>query len=174
MTKVQDIFTTAIDFIGKDKVSELLRSFGCNEEPTAEVCMEVLNREGKAFSIPFGDMMKAAAKTPKAKAIMRKAAKMSKASGTAGTSSLTDDQKAQAGLSWFTAIADLLGKGVENVDDIVNATNGTNATLAQAQLLEAQRRQEEASQKSTLYWILGGVAVLIVVMIFVIALSKRS
>lgn len=170
MTKIQAIFKTAIDLIGADKVSELLRSFGCNEEPTAEVCMEVLNREGKAFSVPFGEMLQAAAKTPKAKAIMRKAAKMSKASGTTGI----DDAKATIALQYIQSIGGLLGKGVENVDDIINATNGTNSTLAYAQLLEAQRRQQEASQKSTLYWILGGIGILVVVMIFVIALSKRS
>ena len=171
MTKVQATFQVAIDAIGKDKVGALLERFGCYEEPTAQVCMEVLDREGAAFGKPFGELMKKA--TPNAKKIFRDAAKLSKAAGKGGDS-MTAEQKSQQGLAWFSAIGDLLGKGVENVDDIVNATNGTNATLAQAQLLEAQRRQEEASQKSTLYWLLGGVGVLVVVMIFVIALSKRS
>lgn len=182
MTKVQAIFTTAIDFIGKDRVSGLLRKFGCDEEPTAEVCMEVLNREGKAFSIPFGKMMQAASKTPRAKAIMLKAAKMNKATGNgSNTEKLTAEQKSQMGLNWFNAIGGFFAKGLDNVDDIINAVDGTNKDIAQAQLMQqnylmqdALNRREEASQKKTLYWILGGIGVLVIVMIFVIALAKRS
>ena len=172
MTKVQAIFTSAIDFIGKDKVSGLLASLGYTGTPTAALCTEVLNREGKKFSVPFGKLMLNAAKKPETKAKLLKAAKLAKASGK--TDGMTDEEKSEAGLKWFSAIASLFATGIENVDDIINATNGTNQTLANAAYLEALRKQEEAQQKQTLYWILGGIGILLVIVVFVIALSKRS
>ena len=96
------------------------------------------------------------------------------AGATTGTTGMTAEQKSQQGLQWFNAIAGLFGTAINSVDDIANATNGTNATLAMSQYMAEQRKAEEAAQKTTLYWILGGVGVLLIVTIFVIALSKRS
>lgn len=180
MTKEKAIFTFAIDAIGRKKVSKLLQKLGYQGEPTAELCMEVMDKEGKAFALPFGKLMQQAAKDPRTKAKLLAAAKLDKAAGTnaginaGATSGMTAEQKSQQGLAWFNAIAGLFGTAINSVDDIANATNGTNATLAMSQYMAEQRRAEEAAQKTTLYWILGGVGVLLIVTIFVIALSKRS
>lgn len=180
MTKEKAIFTFAIDAIGRKKVSKLLQKLGYQGEPTAELCMEVMDKEGKAFALPFGKLMQQAAKDPQTKAKLLAAAKLDKAAGTnaginaGATSGMTAEQKSQQGLAWFNAIAGLFGTAINSVDDIANATNGTNATLAMSQYMAEQRRAEEAAQKTTLYWILGGVGVLLIVTIFVIALSKRS
>ena len=183
MTKEKAIFTFAIDAIGRKKVSKLLQKLGYQGEPTAELCMEVMDKEGKAFALPFGKLMQQAAKDPQTKAKLLAAAKLDKAAGTnagvnagatAGTTGMTAEQKSQQGLAWFNAIAGLFGTAINSVDDIANATNGTNATLAMSQYMAEQRKAEEAAQKTTLYWILGGVGVLLIVTIFVIALSKRS
>ena len=173
MTKEKAIFTFAIDAIGKDKVSELLQELGYSAEPTPELLMDVLDREGKAFSVPFGKLMKKAAKNPKSKAMLLAAAKVSKASGE-NTSGMTAEEKSKLGLKWFDSIATLFGTAINSVDDIANATNGTNSQLALAQLEREQRLREEASQKTTLYWILGGVGILLVIVIFAIALTKRN
>lgn len=183
MTKEKAIFTFAIDAIGRKKVSKLLQKLGYQGEPTAELCMEVMDKEGKAFALPFGKLMQQAGKDPRTKAKLLAAAKLDKAAGanagvnagaTAGTTGMTAEQKSQQGLQWFNAIAGLFGTAINSVDDIANATNGTNATLAMSQYMAEQRKAEEAAQKTTLYWILGGVGVLLIVTIFVIALSKRS
>ncbi len=180
MTKEKAIFTFAIDVIGRKKVSKLLQKLGYQGEPTAELCMEVMDKEGKAFALPFGKLMQQAGKDPRTKAKLLAAAKLDKAAGTnaginaGATSGMTAEQKSQQGLAWFNAIAGLFGTAINSVDDIANATNGTNATLAMSQYMAEQRRAEEAAQKTTLYWILGGVGVLLIVTIFVIALSKRS
>ena len=183
MTKEKAIFTFAIDAIGRKKVSKLLQKLGYQGEPTAELCMEVMDKEGKAFALPFGKLMQQAAKDPQTKAKLLAAAKLDKAAGTnagviagatTGTTGMTAEQKSQQGLQWFNAIAGLFGTAINSVDDIANATNGTNATLAMSQYMAEQRKAEEAAQKTTLYWILGGVGVLLIVTIFVIALSKRS
>ena len=184
MTKEKAIFTFAIDAIGRKKVSKLLQKLGYQGEPTAELCMEVMDKEGKAFALPFGKLMQQAAKDPQTKAKLLAAAKLDKAAGAnagtnagvnaGSTSGMTPEQKSQQGLQWFNAIAGLFGTAINSVDDIANATNGTNATLAMSQYMAEQRKAEEAAQKTTLYWILGGVGVLLIVTIFVIALSKRS
>lgn len=171
MTKVQAIFKTALDLIPGDKVRELLEGLGYDAEPTPALCMEVLEQEGPAFSVPFGKLMKEAANTPEAKALFLVAARKMKASGTSG---LTAEQKSQMGLTWFNSIADLFGKGLNSASDIANATNGTNQTLAMAQYYAELRRQEEAAQRTTLYWILGGIGVLLIVVIFIVALTKRN
>ena len=178
MKKEKAIFAFALDCIKPAKVSKLLKRFGYSGTPTPELLMEIMDKEGKAFALPFGKLMQEAAKDPETKAKLLAAAKVSKAAGqngaATGTSNLTAQQKSDMGLQWFSAIAGLFGTAINSVDDIANATNGTNATLAMAQYTEAQRKAEEAQQKTTLYWILGGVGILLVVVVFVIALSKRS
>ena len=179
MTREKAIFTFVIDVLGTEKVGKLLQKFGYEETPTPELCMEVLDKEGHAFAVEFGKLMKQAGKTPKAKAKLLAAAKLAKAagqSGAAGTtgSGMTAEQKSEQGLQWFNAIAGLFGTAINSVDDIANATNGTDALIAQSQLEREERLRQEASQKTTLYWILGGLGVVLVVAIFVIALSKRS
>lgn len=172
MTKEKAIFVFALDIIGTKKVGKLLQTFGYNGTPTPELCMDVLDKEGKAFAVPFGKLMKQAAKKPEAKAKLLSAARVNKAAGQGGT--MTAEQKSQQGLAWFNAIAGLFGTAINSVDDIANATNGTNASVALAQLEREERLREEAAQKTTLYWIIGGVGILLVVVIFVIALTKRN
>ena len=185
MTKVEAIFTFSIDAIGKKKVSQLLQKFGYSGEPTAELCMEVMDKEGKAFALPFGKLMRKAAKNPQTKAKLLEAASLSKAGGAQGAaagvngaattgSTLTAQQKSDMGLQWFEKIASLVGVTLNSVDDIANATNGTNLNSSLALLQSEERKKEEAAQKTTLYWILGGIGILLIVTIFVIALSKRS
>lgn len=176
MSTVLAIFNTALDLIGTDKVGGLLKSLGYESEPTPALCIEVLDREGENFSKPFGEMMLQAAKSPVAKAKFLVAAQnLSKASGTTGAaSSLTAQQKSDMGLAWFEKIGGLLATGISSVDDIIDATNGTNAMNAQAAYLYQQRLAEEQQQKKTLYWIIGGIGVLLIVTVFIIALSKRS
>ena len=188
MTREKAIFAFVIDVMGAEKVGNLLKKFGYDGTPTPELCMQVLDKEGKAFAVPFGKLAKQAGKSPKAKAILLAQAKLSKAAGQAkgaagtgtatGTTTtgtpLTAEQKSQQGLQWFNAIAGLFGTAINSVDDIANATNGTNANLALAQMEREERRREEASQKTTLYWILGGIGILLVVVIFVVALTKRQ
>lgn len=176
MTREKAIFTFVIDVLGTEKVGTVLQKFGYEGTPTPELCMEVLDKEGHAFAVEFGKLMKQAGKTPKAKAKLLAAAKLAKAAGQSGanTSGMTAEQKSEQGLQWFNAIAGLFGTAINSVDDIANATNGTNALVAQSQLEREERLRQEASQKTTLYWILGGLGVVLVVAIFVIALSKRS
>lgn len=171
MNIVQATFTTALDLIGTDKVRDLLEELGYNDEPTPALCMEILDREGRNFSIPFGKLLKEAVNTPAAKAWFLVAARKNKASG---ASTLTAEQKSNMGLAWTNTIADLFVKGLDSTSDILNATNGTNQTVAMAQYYAELRRQEEASQKTTLYWILGGIGVLLIVVIFIVALTKRN
>lgn len=190
MTREKAIFAFVIDVMGAEKVGNLLKKFGYDGTPTPELCMQVLDKEGKAFAVPFGKLAKQAGKSPKAKAILLAQAKLSKAAGqangTAGTGTatgttttttgtpMTAEQKSQQGLAWFNSIANLFGTAINSVDDIANATNGTNANLALAQMEREERLREEASQKTTLYWILGGIGILLVVVIFVVALTKRQ
>jgi hypothetical protein len=184
MTREKAIFAFVIDVVGAKKVGNLLKQFGYDGEPTPELCMQVLDREGKAFAVPFGELAKEAGKSPKAKAKLLAAAKLNKAAGQAGAAGtvagtttgtpMTAEQKSQQGLAWFNAIAGLFGTAINSVDDIANATNGTNANLALAQMEREERLREEAAQKTTLYWILGGIGILLVVVIFVVALTKRQ
>lgn len=176
MGTVLAIFTTALDLIGKDKVGGLLKSLGYESEPTPALCIEVLDREGANFGKPFGQMMLEAAKSPVAKAKFLVAAqRLSKANGaTQDASGLTAQQKSDMGLAWFEKIGGLLTTGMASVDDIIDAANGTNAMNAQAAYMYQQRLAEEQQQKKTLYWIIGGIGVLLIVTVFIIALSKRS
>ena len=183
MGTVLAIFTTALDLIGKDKVGGLLKSLGYESEPTPALCIEVLDREGANFGKPFGQMMLEAAKSPVAKAKFLVAAqRLSKANGstpnaggsTPDANGLTAQQKSDMGLAWFEKIGGLLTTGLSSVDDIMNAANGTNAMQAQAQYLYQQRLAEEQQQKKTLYWVIGGIGVLLIVTVFIIALTKRS
>ena len=108
--------------------------------------------------------------------MLNKAAGQANPAGTATTTGtpMTAQQKSDAGLQWFNAIASLFGTAINSVDDIANATNGTNATLAQAELQRQELLRQEQAQKTTLYWILGGIGVLLIVVIFVVALTKRQ
>ena len=173
MDKATAIFTFAIDAIGADKVAELLQKLGYTGEPTAELCKQVLDEKGKAFAAPFGKLMKKAANNPSTKATLLAAAKIAKASGEK-TSNMTAEEKSEMGLQWFNSLAGLFGTVINSVDDIANATNGTNTNAALYQLEREQRLREEANQKTTLYWILGGVGILLVIVIFAIALPKRN
>lgn len=179
MTREQAIFALTIDVVGTQKIANLLQKFGYEGKPTPELCMQALDEHGKNFAVPFGKLMKQAGKSPKAKATLLAAAKKNKAAGQAGTDGagttpLTAEQKSEQGLQWFNAIAGLFGTAINSVDDIANATNGTNTNLALAQMQREERMRLEAEQKSTLYWILGGIGVLLVVVIFVVALTKRQ
>lgn len=175
MTREKAIFSFTLDVLGKEKVGALLAQFGYDGTPTPELCMQALNEQGKAFAKPFGKLMKQAAKAPEAKKKLLAAAKMNKAAGgTTTTSGMTAEQKSEQGLQWFNAIASLFGTAINSVDDIANATNGTNTALAQAQMEREERLRQEAQQKTTLYWILGGIGLLLIVVIFVVALTKRQ
>lgn len=176
MTRTEAIFALIIDVMGQKKVGALLQKFGYDQSPTPELCMQALDENGKAFAVPFGKLARQAARSPKTKEYLLASAKLEKAAGQAGApgATLTPEQKSEQGLQWFNAIANLIGTGLNSVDDIANATNGTTNTFAQAELQRQERMRQEAQQKTTLYWILGGVGVLLIVVIFVIALTKRQ
>lgn len=176
MTRTEAIFALVIDVMGQNKVSALLQKFGYDQSPTPELCMQALEENGKAFAVPFGKLARQAARSPKTKQILLASARLEKAAGQAGASGtgMTAEQKSEQGLQWFNAIASLIGTGLNSADDLVNATNGTNQAYAQAELQRQERMRQEAQQKTTLYWILGGVGVLLIVVIFVIALTKRQ
>lgn len=178
MTREKAIFAFVIEVLGTEKVGKLLKKFGYDGTPTPELCMQALDKEGHAFAVPFGKLMKQAGKSPKAKAKLLAAAKLSKAAGQAATDAngnpLTAEQKSQQGLQWFNAISSLFGTAINSVDDIADATNGTNKSLALAQMQREERLRQEAQQKTTLYWILGGIGILLIVVIFVVALTKRQ
>ena len=182
MTRSKAIFAFVIDVMGKDKVGAVLKQVGYAGNPTPELCLKALDKRGKAFAVPFGKLAVQAGKSPKAKeirlanAMLSKAAGQANAAGTATTTGtgMTAQQKSEAGLQWFNAIASLFGTAINSVDDIANATNGTNATLAQAELQRQELLRQEQAQKTTLYWILGGIGVLLIVVIFVVALTKRQ
>lgn len=165
--------TAFINLIGEDKVSELLQSLGCYDAPTADTCIAVLDECGEKFAVPFGHMLQEASKDPSAKAQLLKAAKFAKASGQK-TSTLTAEQKSNMALNWVNTIGGLLTTGVSSATQLSNSINGTDLALAEMQRLRQEREYEEAKQKTTLYWILGGLGILLIVVIFVIALSKRS
>ena len=84
MTREKAIFAFVIDVMGAEKVGNLLKKFGYDGTPTPELCMQVLDKEGKAFAVPFGKLAKQAGKSPKAKAILLAQAKLSKAAGAEG------------------------------------------------------------------------------------------
>lgn len=176
MTRTEAIFALVIDVMGQRKVGALLQKFGYDQSPTPELCMQALDENGKAFAVPFGKLARQAARSPKTKEYLLASAKLEKAAGQAGApgATLTPEQKSEQGLQWFNAIANLIGTGLNSVDDIANATNGTNTLNAQAMLEQQERMRQEAQQKTTLYWILGGIGVLLIVVIFVIALTKRQ
>lgn len=182
MTRSKAIFAFVIDVMGKDKVGAVLKQVGYAGNPTPELCLKALDKRGKAFAVPFGKLAVQAGKSPKAKEILLANATLSKAAGqanAAGTATttgtgMTAQQKSDAGLQWFNAIASLFGTAINSVDDIANATNGTNAALAQAELQRQELLRQEQAQKTTLYWILGGIGVLLIVVIFVVALTKRQ
>lgn len=182
MTRSKAIFAFVIDVMGKDKVGAVLKQVGYAGNPTPELCLKALDKRGKAFAVPFGKLAVQAGKSPKAKeillanAMLSKAAGQANAAGTATTTGtgMTAQQKSEAGLQWFNAIASLFGTAINSVDDIANATNGTNAALAQAELQRQELLRQEQAQKTTLYWILGGIGVLLIVVIFVVALTKRQ
>lgn len=182
MTRTKAIFAFVIEVMGKDKVGAVLKQVGFAGNPTPELCLKALDKRGKAFAVPFGKLAVQAGKSPKAKEILLANAMLSKAAGqanAAGTATstgtgMTAQQKSDAGLQWFNAIASLFGTAINSVDDIANATNGTNAALAQAELQRQELLRQEQAQKTTLYWILGGIGVLLIVVIFVVALTKRQ
>lgn len=183
MTRSKAIFAFVIEVMGKDKVGAVLKQVGFAGNPTPELCLKALDKKGKAFAVPFGKLAAEAGKSPKAKEILLANAMLSKAAGQAnaagkgitGTATgMTAQQKSDAGLQWFNAIASLFGTAINSVDDIANATNGTNVALAQAELQRQELLRQEQAQKTTLYWILGGIGVLLIVVIFVVALTKRQ
>ena len=178
MTREKAIFAFVIEVMGKEKVGAVLKQVGFAGNPTPELCLKALDKRGKAFAVPFGKLARQAGQSPKAKEILLASAKMNKAAGQAGATTpgtgLTPEQKSENGLAWFNAIAGLFGTAINSVDDIANATNGTNNNLALAQLEREERLRQEAAQKTTLYWILGGIGMLLIVVIFVVALTKRQ
>lgn len=174
MNSAYSYFAVALDLISTDKVRALFKRLGYQSQVSAASCMEILDQEGARFGVPFAQMAKEAARTPVAKAKFLTAAQMSKASGSSAGSGMSAAQKSEMGMQWFDKISTLLLGGMQSVDDIVNATNGTDGTLAQAALLQQQLQYQEQQQKKTLYWILGGLGVIIIVIVFVTALSKRS
>ena len=175
MTREKAIFAFVIEVMGKEKVGAVLKQVGFAGNPTPELCLKALDKRGKAFAVPFGKLARQAGQSPKAKEVLLQSAKVNKAAGanTAGTS-LTAEQKSQQGLDWFNAIAGLIGKGIDSADDLINATNGTTGLYAQAELERQERLRQEASQKNTVYLVLGGIGVLLIVAIFVFALTKRQ
>ena len=173
MTKLQAIMTAFINLIGEDKVSDLLQSLGCYDAPTADTCIAVLDQCGEKFAVPFGHMLQDATKDPAAKKQILAAAKIAKASGQK-TSTLTAEQKSNMALSWVNTLGGLLTTGISSASQLNNSINGTDLALAEVEKLRQEREYEQAKQKTTLYWILGGIGILLIVVIFVIALSKRS
>ena len=128
-----------------------------NPEPTPELCMEAPDKKGKAFAKPFGKLAKQAGRSPKAKQILLDSAMLSKASGTATGTGMTAQQKSDAGLQWFNAIASLFGEVIDSVDDIENATNGTSYKYAEAEMLRQERLRQEQAQKNNIVLIFGGI-----------------
>ena len=178
MKKIIAFFTTAIAAIGEDKVYDLMRELGYDEYPTPELCVKVLDEQGADFSVPFGQMVLEAGKKKSTKQLFRKAAMIVKGSGT--TSGMTPEQKSQMGLDWFNAAGGFLLNGAKSAGELANALNGTNKENAQANnnlalalLAREQSENRDKEEKKTLYWILGGVGVLLIVMIFVVALNRR-
>lgn len=177
MSKLLTILTSAINLIGKNEVSELLSNLDCDSEATAENCVAAMEKCGDKFTKPFSEMLHEAVKTPAARAKYIVAARALKANGTtkgAAVNGMTAEQKADKGLAFINAFATLIGASGGSVSQITNAVNGTDAAVAQANLMLQQRLLEDATQKKTLYWILGGIGVILIIAIFIIALSKRS
>ena len=158
MTKSEAIFAFVIEVMGKEKVGAILKKVGFSGEPTPKLCMEALE----------------AGQSPRAKEILLNSAMLNKASGTATGTGMTAQQKSDAGLQWFNAIAGLFGEVINSVDDIQNATNGTSYKYAEAEMLRQERLHQEQAQKNNILLIFGGVGVLLVVIILVIALAKRQ
>lgn len=174
MTKSEAIFALVIEVMGKEKVGAILKKVGFSGEPTPKLCMEALDKKGKAFAKPFGKLAKQAGQSPRAKEILLNSAILNKASGTATGTGMTAQQKSDAGLQWFNAIAGLFGEVIDSVDDIENATNGTSYKYAEAEMLRQERLRQEQAQKNNMLLIFGGIGVLLVVIILVIALAKRQ
>ncbi len=181
MMSTHDIYAVALDAVGKKKVTELIRSLGYYEEPTPELLMDITDKEGPAFSKPFGKLLKDATKTTALRAKMTVAAKaLSKAAGKAGdnagtavdaaaTAGMTQEQKVNAGLSYINALGsvfgNLIGGSAQLTHEINNKTDYTK--------VEDNTAENKASENKTLYIVLGCVgAVLLIGVILIIALKK--
>lgn len=188
MTNLQAYFATAAQLLGTEKIVQLMDEYGYNGTPSADILVEMSEKEGKEFLQMLGEEIQDALKTDDAKTLFLIAAqqtnRVSKATGkqATGTDTIvstttttgTTNQRSEQAMAWFDRISSLLGKGLDSVPAIAGAVNGTNKTLAEAQYLQQLQLQEEQKNKKTLYWVLGGIGVLLIVVIFVIALSKRS
>lgn len=182
MSKLETILTSAINLIGKEEVSALLEKIGYNTEATASNCLKAMKDCGDDFNIPFGQALKKAAQSPRARARYVAAARLLKGSGATATtegegktaSSMTAEQKADKGLAYIESISKLFIDGGDVVGKLGRTFNGTDKEIALADHTRETRLLEEQQQKKTLYWVLGGLGVILIVAIFIIALSKRS
>lgn len=188
MTNLEAFFTTAAQLLGTEKLVQLMDEYGYSGTPSATALLEMADKEGKEFLRVLGEELQEALKTDEAKTMFlvaaQRANQLSKATGkqTDGTDTIVDTtttggsatERSEQAMAWFDRIASLLGKGLDSVPDITNSVNGTNKTIAETQYLRQLQLQEEQKNKKTLYWVLGGIGVLLVIVIFVIALSKRS
>lgn len=188
MTNLQAYFATAAQLLGTEKIVQLMGEYGYNGTPSADILMEMAEKEGKEFLQMLGEEIQEALKTDEAKTLFliaaQQANRISKATGKQanGTDTIVDTttttgsatQRSEQAMAWFDRIASLFGKGLDSVPAITGAIDGTNKTLAEAEYLRQLQLQEEQRNKKTLYWVLGGIGVLLIIVIFVIALSKRS
>ena len=165
-------FTTALDLIGKDKVRELLCELGYDNEPTPAFLMEVMDQEGKEFGMPFGKLLTEALESPVAKAKVLVAVRHSKLKGS-GEGAMTDEQRANMGLSYLSSIGNTLVNGGTAVAQILRQTSGADAYEQMWKYQATLNQQENDKNQRTLYYILGGIGVLLVVVIFVVALMRK-
>lgn len=188
MTNLQAFFTTVAQLLGNGKIAQLMDEYGYEGTPSATILIEMAEKEGKEFLRVLGEEAQEALKSDEAKTMFliaaQRANRLTKATGkqTDPASTIVENttdsgsatERSEKAMAWFDRITGLLGKGLDSVPDIADAVNGTNKTAAETRYLEELRLREEQQSKKTLYWVLGGIGVLLVIVVFVIALSKRS
>ncbi|MGM9838145.1 MAG: hypothetical protein ACI30A_06630 [Paludibacteraceae bacterium] len=188
MNNLKAFFSTIALLLGNEKIAQLMDEYGYEGTPSATVLIEMAKQEGQEFLRVLGEKTQEALKTDEAQTMFliaaQQANRLTKATGkqtdpaativdsTTDSGSATD--RSEKALAWFDRISGLLGKGLDSVPDIANAVNGTDKTAAESQYLYELRQREEQQSKKSLYWILGGIGILLVIVVFVIALSKRS
>lgn len=168
MTNLIAYFTITLSLIGYDKVSELMESLGYNNSPTPNVLMQVMEEESEAFYRPYGKLAKDALAQPEAHSMVANIVEKT------NINKATDPDKVDTAMNILGGITDIFCKSSDSVKDIINATNGTDKAIAQYGIERTLAQQEDEKNKRTIYWILGGIGVILIIAIILAIVMKRN
>lgn len=182
---VKAYFDIAIRFIAAKELGALFASLGYDQVVTADLCITALNENGKDFSIPFGKLAKDALLRPDAKAYIRAALESTAVSFKGRNSrwkrtmpvtnlSFFDSEKADGAVNIIDSIGNVLVGGVGSTAELILATKNSGVSQQDVDLQTAKNESARVRIDENKWWIIGGVGVLAVVVIFIAIVISRK